>query len=258
MAGLVLTRPRASGGGTATANAFESVVADSGSVTAVGADTLVVKGGTAIITTAIGSPKSVEIAINPSEINLNDLGDVIASSPIDGEVLTYRAGSPTGWVPEFPPTAPGGLQRSTINGQQIMTFLDTTRGTGSPPVGKRLSIAEQTLVFAENVLTINDWIRIGNANDADTGFIMDLDGTITFATGHCENAQSNGKNIHLFVNGVDHGSIGTLSGAGEVQFVNTTLDVDFSQGDKIRLQAQQGTGTAILDTVIKLVVRWRT
>lgn len=154
-------------------------------------------------------------------------------------------------------SVPGNLQLSIINGQPILTFFDTTRGTSSPVTGKRLSVAEQVLTFAEPTLTQNDWLDIGNAVDADSGYIADLDGTVTFATGHCENTNTNSKEIHLFINGTDYGNIGTLSGGVDTSFINTTLDVDFSQGDKIRLQAQQGNGAAILDTVVKVTIRWR-
>lgn len=154
-------------------------------------------------------------------------------------------------------SVPGFLELSIINGQPVITFLDETRGVGSPPAGKRLSVSEQVLSFSENRLTVNDWIQIGNATDADSGYVMDLDGTLVFATGHCESANGNGKDIHLFKNGTDLGSVGSLSGAGEDSFVNTTLDIDFVQGDKFRLQAQQGSGGAILDTVVKLTAKWR-
>ena len=162
-------------------------------------------------------------------------------------------------------SAEGGLQLTVINGQPMFTYIDTTRGTGSPvgsPVsGKRLSVAEQAITFAENALTVNDWVRIGNSNDADNGYIADFDGTVTYATAQCENTNGNSKDIHLFINGIDKGSIGTLisvaSPSGEATFINTTLNVDFVQGDKIRLQAQQGSGAGIGDTVVKLTLKWR-
>ncbi len=144
-----------------------------------------------------------------------------------------------------------GLTISIINGQPMLTLEDTTRAN------KILSVAEQDLIYAENALTNLDWIRIGNANDADSGFVADFDGTVMFATGHCENTNANSKQIHLFINGVDQGSVGTLIGGTDVSFINTTLNIDFAQGDRIRLQAQQGAGAAIQDTVIKLTVKWR-
>lgn len=146
----------------------------------------------------------------------------------------------------------GGLEISIINGQPILTYPDTTRG--SP--GKQVSVAEQVLIFSETTLTNNDWIQIGTAVDADSGYIADLDGAVMYATAHCENTNANSLDIHLFVNAVDQGSIGTLSGGANATFINTSLDVDFSQGDRIRLQAQNATGP-IQDSVIKLTLKWR-
>lgn len=303
MANLILTKPRLGGGSTGgLANAFETIVTDVGSVTASGADTLVLTGGLAVSTTVVaGSPNEIRLDVNPNEITLENLGNVFVGSPIaDGYTLVYRTGSPSGWVAEPSTTTdefvkasgtdtvtghlsdklvagsnitlttlnsggneqiqidatsgPSDLLMSVINGQPMLTYLDTTRG--SP--GKRLSVAEQTLIFSENRLSSNDWIEIGNAVDADSGFVVDFDGTVVFATGHCENTGANSKNIHLFINGIDQGSIGTLTGGTNVSFINTTMDIDFVQGDKIRLQAQQGTGGNIQDTVVKLTVKWRT
>lgn len=145
-----------------------------------------------------------------------------------------------------------GLEISIINGQPIVTYPDTSRG--SP--GKQVSVAEQVLIFSENRITSNEWLEIGNAIDTDSGYIADLDGAVMYATGHCEDTNTNSADIHLFINGSDEGSIGTLSGGANATFINTALDVDFIQSDKIRLQAQNVTGP-IQDTVIKLTLKWR-
>ncbi len=144
------------------------------------------------------------------------------------------------------------LTTSTINGQPIVTIEDSTRAN------KVLSVDSNELSFGENSLVHLDWVRpAGNAVDADAGYIAPLQGTVVWATGHCENANTNSKDIHLFINGVDNGSVGTLSGAANVSFTNTTLNVDFVQGDRIRLQAQ-GSGTGnIEDTVCSVHIKWR-
>jgi hypothetical protein len=169
----------------------------------------------------------------------------------DGINVTVGAGSPE--TATISIGFESGLQMSIINGQPILTFIDDTRGGA----GKRLSVAEQSLVFSENQLTANDWLDIGSTVDADSGYIADFAGTVVFATAHCENTAANIKNIHLFINNVDQGSIGTLAGGLNATFINTTIDIDFTRGDKIRLQAQQGSGGAIEDTVVKLSIKWR-
>ncbi len=140
---------------------------------------------------------------------------------------------------------------STINGQLVPTFVDTTRAN------KVLSVSSQNVIYAENQVNDGDWIRIGNASDADSSYIAEMNGTITYTTGHCENTAGNSKEIHLFINGVDQGNIGVLTGGQNAQFINTTLDIDFAQGDRIRLQGQDGAGGVIQDTVVRLTLKWR-
>ncbi|MGI0075919.1 MAG: hypothetical protein ACREAU_00755 [Nitrosopumilaceae archaeon] len=149
------------------------------------------------------------------------------------------------------PSTITGLSVVTINGQPTLVLEDTTRGN------KKLSVAEQVLIFSESNLANNDWVQIGDAVDTDSGYVMDFNGTVVYSTGHCENTNANSKDIVLFINGISSGTLGTLIGGTDVQFINNTLDVDFVQGDKIRLQAQNGAGGIIEDSVIKLTVKWR-
>lgn len=143
-----------------------------------------------------------------------------------------------------------GLDVTTINGQPMLTLVDSTRSS------KILSVAENVLSFSTNNLSDLEWLSIGNATDADSGYVADFDGTVVAATGQCENTGANSKDIHLYINGTDQGAIGNLSGGNNASFINTTLNFDFSQGDKIRLQAQ-GAGAQILDTVVKVTLKWR-
>lgn len=207
-----------SGGAGATQNLWETIQGDAGNaVAALPTDTINILGGTGISTSVVGKTLTV---------------------------------TNTG-------TLPPGLAITVINSQPMLTLEDTTRAN------KILSIGEQPLVMGENVLSHLDWLRIGgNATDADSGFIADFDGTVVYATGHCENALGNSKQMHLIITTpalvtTDHGNMGTLSGGTNVTFVNTTLNVDFNRGDRIRVQSQ-GIGTGnILDTVVKLTLKWR-
>lgn len=146
---------------------------------------------------------------------------------------------------------PSGLSVININGQPMLTLEDTTRAD------KILSIAEQGITFAENRLTHNDWIQVGNANDADSGYVANFDCTIVYASGHCENTNANNKDIHLFINGVDEGSLGSLFGGANATFINNTINIDLNQGDRIRLRAIDDSTGRIEDTVIKLTIKWR-
>ncbi len=144
-----------------------------------------------------------------------------------------------------------GLTTTIINGHPMLTLADTTRSN------KVLTIAETHLMFAENRLSDQDWIQIANANDAESSFIANFDGTVVNISAHCENTGGNSKEIRLYINGVDTLGLGTLSGGVNATINDTTLDTDFSQGDRIRLRAINGSGGAIQDTVIKITVKWR-
>ena len=112
-------------------------------------------------------------------------------------------------------------------------------------------------MFAENKIADLDWIQISNAQDAESGFIATFDGTVVNISAHCENTGGNSKEIRLYIDGVDTADLGTLSGGVNATINDTTLDIDFSQGDRLRLRAINGVGGNIQDTVIKLTVKWR-
>ena len=145
---------------------------------------------------------------------------------------------------------PIGLTTTVINGQPMLTLVDITRAN------KNLSVAEQVCIYAENYLTDLDWLQVSNAVDADSGFIADFDGTVVGMTAHCENTGANNKDFHLFVNNVDKGPMGNISGGANAIANNQLLNIDFVQGDRLRVRAIGNTGP-INDTVVKLTVKWR-
>lgn len=148
-------------------------------------------------------------------------------------------------------TSVNGMTITNINGQPTLTVEDTTRGN------KILSVSENPITYSENILGHNDWIQIGNARDAASSYVADFDGTVVFATGQCEDVNNNDKDIHLYINTTDMGSIGSLTGSTLDTFVNTTLNINFNQGDMFRLRSKNGTPGRIQDTVIKIILKWR-
>jgi len=143
-----------------------------------------------------------------------------------------------------------GITISTINGQPVLTITDTTRS-------KQLSSDMGVFNFGENALGHLDWVRVGGATDADSGHIMPMDGTVVMFTAHCEDTVANSKNMHLFIDGVDQGSLGTLAGGANATINDTTIDLDFTAGQRIRIQAQDAGSGTIRDTVANVFVRWR-
>ena len=144
-----------------------------------------------------------------------------------------------------------GVDITVINSQPMLTLIDTTRAN------KILSVAESNLMFAENKVNDNDWIKIGDAGDADSSYIAEFDGTLVYASAHCENTDGNSKEIHFYIGAADSATLGTLTGGTNATFNNTTLNTDFSQGDRLRIRAHNGSGGDIQDTVVKLTLKWR-
>jgi len=151
----------------------------------------------------------------------------------------------------IPDTSVPGLTITTINGQPMLTLEDTTRAD------KILSVGEQEITWTDNKVSNNDWLRIGHAKDAISGYVMDFDGTIVYATAHCKDVNNNDKEIRIYIDGVDSGSVGTLSGDNEQEVTNATLNLDFTQGQKLRLRAIDGVDGDIKDLVVKLTTKWR-
>jgi len=148
-----------------------------------------------------------------------------------------------------PSRPPLGLELSDINGQDFLTIVDSNRL-------KRLSVSENVLTFSEKVASDGKWFSVGNATDADSSYVAKFDGTIVFGSGQCEDTGSNQKDIHIYVNSVDRGTVGTLVGGNNAIFINNTINMDFSQGDTIRARALGSTGS-IQDTVVAIVIKWR-
>ena len=144
-----------------------------------------------------------------------------------------------------------GLTITVINGQPMLTLEDTTRSN------KVLSVSEQVLVYAENRLSHFDWIRISTTSDAESGYVADFDGTITSITAHCENTVGNFKDIVVYVDNTSVATLGTLTGGANATINNQAVNIDFTQGQRIRLRAEGITSGQIEDTVIKLTIKWR-
>lgn len=144
----------------------------------------------------------------------------------------------------------GGISVTTINGQEVLTLVDTTRAN------KILSVGDTSITWSENRVKNNDWLQIGSAVDALSGYIVPMNATIVKATGHTEDNNGNTKNINLYINGVNDGAIVLFTGlSGEDSYNSTTDNIDVSQGDKLRLRG--ATGGKIEDTVITLWLKWR-
>lgn len=222
---------------------------DGGIAVAIGSDLITVN-GTGINVVAVDA--GVGLDTLGLVLDIADLPDG-AGTLIPGDEIGVNDGGTTvrHTIEEVVDTVLPGVDVTTINSQPMLTLIDTTRGN------KILSVAENNMIFSDNKLDDQDWMRIGEAADADSGYIAQFDGTLVYASAHCENTGANSKEIHLYIDGTDSATLGTLSGGTNATFNNTTLNVNFDQGDRIRLRAEDGSGGAIEDTVVKLTVKWR-
>ena len=133
----------------------------------------------------------------------------------------------------------------------MLTCTDSTRAS------KILSVETTTLVWSENNVGNNDWIQVGNANDADSGFVMPFDGTIVRVVAHTEDDLNNTKDIDLYIDAVNNGAIATFTAVnGENSDTDTTLDINFTAGQKLRLRGG-ATGGVVQDTIVTVWVKWR-
>lgn len=123
---------------------------------------------------------------------------------------------------------------------------------------KVLSLESTTFRFAESMIHDDDWLRIGDASDSDVGFIMPFDGTVIRCTGFCEDVRGTTTDLDLYVNNSNKGSILTFTGNDSQKVINSTIDMDFNRGDKLRVRSNiAGWGSHIRDTSIVVWVKWR-
>ncbi len=139
---------------------------------------------------------------------------------------------------------------ATINGQPKPAYVDSSKG------GKVLTCELMNMLYAEAAVGNNEWIQIAHATDALSAYIMPFDGTLVGVTAMCEQGNGNTKAFRLIINGTQiTANLFTLSGGGNIIINDQTLNIDFVQGDRIRLRA--GGGGTIQDTVITLFAKWR-
>ena len=141
---------------------------------------------------------------------------------------------------------------STIDGQPVPTFSDTTRGP------KTLSVETVPFVWSENRIANNDWLRIGTTDDAAIGHVMPHNCTIIKVTAKTTDNNGNTKNLDLYVDDLlDTSSIVTFSGgSGEDEDIDVTLNIDITAGEKLQLRGDI-TGGTVEDTTVTLFVKWR-
>jgi len=188
----------------------------------------------------------------------SDSGSAVANTITDTLTIAGGAGISTAIVGDtITITASGGshpVSLSTINSQLVITFVDTTRSS------KVLSVAELSELWGRKKVDAGDWLKIGDANSADNGWLMPLDGTVVRCATLTTNNGGDNSGVDLYINGVlSTANIGVITGApsGAEQDVQEDLNINFSQGDILNLRCITGASSEIVDINSALFVRWR-
>lgn len=135
-----------------------------------------------------------------------------------------------------------------INGIPMPVFISSAKG-------KTLSVTMATFTWSEARLTNNDWYQIGTANNTDTGHVMPFDGTIVGMTMHCENGHGIPSDLDMYLaTAGTTTTLYTINAPNEHVYTDSSLNIDFVAGEKIRLR---NVGDTIEDTVVTLLVQWR-
>jgi len=167
----------------------------------------------------------------------------LANKIIDGNGITFSTVS--GGNEQITMTA--DVYLTTIGGNLMPVFNDTNRS-------KTLTVETPNFLFSEARLNSTEWMSIGKATDALSGYIMPFNGTIVGISGHTSEADS--QTIDLYIDTTSTLSVLTFTTTSEEHQINNSLNIDFTAGQKIRLRG--GGGNVMQDTNIEIRVKWRT
>ena len=114
--------------------------------------------------------------------NLDDLDDVSVAAPSDGDVLTYQAGSPAGWIAAAPTGGGGGLVLLEQHTASASASLDFTTGI--------TSTYDQYIVEIIQIVPTTDAVPIALQVSTDGGSSYDTGNNYQWAAFRASNAGS--------------------------------------------------------------------
>lgn len=179
---------------------------------------------------------------------IGDISDVTLATPAANEILQFNG---TNWG-----NIPQPIEISTLDGQPIPTFIDSTRSN------KRLSVETIPLMWSDGSIRREDWIPIGRSSGEGNGYSVPHQGTIVKVTADSLHNNGVSRHIDLYMNKIlNTASLVTFTGIpnGPEKFEDVTLDIDFTVANVLQLRADN-TGTAgvsLEDCVLVLWIKWR-
>lgn len=138
-----------------------------------------------------------------------------------------------------------------IDGQPTLVIIDNTR-TGNP----QLSVSETAITWSEPFISNNDWIQIGNANDALSGYIVPHKARIVKITAHTADDQNISKAFDLYIDGASQSLFAFTAVNGENEYQQVTTDIQVAKDTKLRVRSTASPSGSIDDVVITLWLKW--
>lgn len=132
-----------------------------------------------------------------------------------------------------------GLSFTTIAGEQILTLMDTTRGT------KKLSVEKVNYLYTKSSVSNGTYLYVGYLTSSIVGYVMPMNATIVGIALHVIDGNNTTIQYDLYVNGALHTSnlINGVSSA-EIKNVVNTLDIDINQSDKLAMRGLRTSGSS--------------
>jgi len=146
-----------------------------------------------------------------------------------------------------------GLGFTVIDGEQILTLIDTSRSN------KILSVEKMNYMLVEDRVTAGTYLDIGYLTNSDGGYVMPLNATIVGISLHVTDGNNTTIQYDLYVNGsLNTSNLISASTNGENKIQNNNLNIDLSSNDKIAMRGNRTSGSSTHRNVcVMLYVRWR-
>jgi hypothetical protein len=135
----------------------------------------------------------------------------------------------------------------------------TLPGQVDEQIGIFTSYAEMVVTFGDKYTQKRDWIRLGYNKHTYAGFVFPENGVITKITGHTTYAKGSGnKNIDLYINDTVYPGVLTFTADDQEEKVwNNNLNIQFSQGDKLRLRVNMPSSAKLYTVTFGVWFKWR-
>jgi len=150
-----------------------------------------------------------------------------------------------------------GVGFTTIDGQEILTMIDSSRSN------KILSVEKVNYLFSKTTVSNGSYLYFGDITSSSAGYVIPMNATLVGISYHKRTGDNINMRYDLYVDGSSHFQ-GIIYGTGssEEKISDNALDVDLIKNQKIAIRATQTSGggghnNSHYDVSITLYFRWR-